>query len=451
MNHAPTPVTSAPRTWLGFSPYQWVVIGAGWAGWGCDVFDSMLFNFVAPTCIPLLLHLTPGSAAAHQAAAFWTGTITSLLLLSWAAGGVLFGWVADRIGRRRALLATIVLYAVGTGMCALVSSLWQLILCRAVAGLGIGGEWGCGAALVAESVPEARRVEAGVLMQTASPLCLILAGAINYQIAGVWFVDQPQLAWRYVFLAGLMPVLVAVVLRLVLRESSAWQQSRAQGAPCTPRELFRPEVRRATLSGFCVAVFAVLTYWACSAFFPLLGSSLAQGEASARGLSAAATRTLVAAWQSYANNAFNLGGLVGALAAMPLARLLTRRAMYMTYFLFAALALLITFGLPLPAQTRLALLFAVGMGVYGIFGTFTFYLPELFPARLRATGAGSCYNSGRVFAAAGPFIVGFLAARAGGSSAALMQMLLWCAAGPLVAACVAYFAVVETRHRTLLA
>jgi MFS family permease len=447
---APTPLATAQRTWLGFSRYQWVVIGAGWAGWGCDVFDSTLFNFVAPSCIPQLLHLTPGSAAAHEAAAFWTGAITSLLLISWAAGGVLFGWVADRTGRRRALLGTIVLYAVGTGMCALVSSLWQLILCRALAGLGVGGEWGCGASLVAESVPEGRRVEAGVIMQTASPLFLILAGAINYQIAGVWFVDQPQSAWRYVFLAGLMPVLVAVVLRLVLRESAAWQKSRKQGAPSTPRELFRPEVRRATLSGFCVAAFAVLTYWACSSFFPLLGSSLAQGEAGARGLAAAATRTLVAAWQSYAANAFNLGGLVGALAAVPLARLLTRRAMYMTYFLFAAVALLITFGVPLSGQTRLALLFVVGMGVYGIFGTFTFYLPELFPARLRATGAGLCYNGGRVFAAVGPFIVGYLAARAGGSSAAIIDMLLWCAAGPLAAAVVAYFVVVETRHRTLM-
>lgn len=450
MTTVPTPSTSAQRSWLGFSPYQWLVIGAGWAGWGCDVFDSMLFNFVAPSCIPVLLHLPPGSAAAHQAAAFWTGAITSLLLLSWAAGGVLFGWVADRTGRRRALLVTIVLYALGTGMCALVSNLWQLILCRTLAGLGIGGEWGIGAALVAESVPEQRRVEAGVLMQTASPLCLILAGAINYQIAGVWFVDEPLRAWRYVFLAGLLPVLLAVVLRLTLRESDAWQKSRAQGAPSTPRELLAPGIRRATLSGFCVAVFAVLTFWACSAFFPLLGSSLAQGEASTLGLSPAATRNLIAAWQAYANNAFNLGGLVGALAALPLARLLTRRAMYMTYFLFAAGAILITFGMPLPAQTRLALLFIVGMGVFGIFGTFTFYLPELFPARLRATGGGLCYNSGRVIAASGPFIVGYLAARAGGSSGAIIDMLLWCAAGPLLAAVVAYFAVVETRHRTLL-
>ena len=92
---------------------------------------------------------------------FWSGAITSLLLLSWAAGGVVFGWIADRIGRRQALFATIAIYAAGTGLCALTTNLWQLIACRTIAGLGIGGEWGIGAALVAEGVPENRRIEAG--------------------------------------------------------------------------------------------------------------------------------------------------------------------------------------------------------------------------------------------------------------------------------------------------
>src|SRR5205823_4186876 len=224
----------------------------------------------------------------------------SVLLVTWALGGVLFGWVADRIGRKRALFATIALYAAGTGLCALVTNIGQLIACRVIAGLGIGGEWGIGAALVAEAVPEGRRVEAGVIMQTASPLGVVLASAANYQIAGVWFAADPQSSWRYVFLAGLLPVLLA------------------------------------------------------------------------------------ATWQARASNAFNLGGLLGAFAAVPLARGLGRRPMFMAYFLFSALALLLTFGLQLTAQTRLAMLFMVGAGVYGIFGAFTFYLPELFPARLRA-------------------------------------------------------------------
>jgi MFS family permease len=440
----------ASRTGLfGLSGYHWLVIAAGWSGWGFDVFDALLFNFVAPNCIPVLSHLRPGSAAAREATAFWTGTITSLLLVSWAAGGVLFGWIADRIGRKRALFATIALYAAGTGLCALVGSLWQLIVCRTISGLGIGGEWGIGAALVAEGVPENRRVEAGVIMQTAAPLGLVVATAVNYQIAGVWFVNQPQSSWRYVFLAGLLPILVAFAVRLFLRESSQWQQSRARNRPSTPRELFAPGVRRATLGGFFVAFMAIVSWWGCNAFIPLLGSTLAHEHAAVLGLFGAQAQHLAAAWQARASNAFNLGGLVGALAAMPLARALGRRMMITVYFLFSGLAMFAAFGLQLAPQARLAMLFMVGAGVFGIFGVFTFYLPELFPARLRATGAGFCYNTGRVLAAGGPFVVGLLSATAGGSSAAIVRILFWFALVPLAAALITRFIVVETRGRAL--
>src|SRR5262249_55060263 len=155
---------------------------------------------------------------------------------------------------KRALFATIALYACGTALCAGTRELWQLIVCRLLAGLGIGGEWGIGAALVAEAVPEDRRVEAGGILQTSSPPRLVLATAINYQIAGVWFADQPQSSWRYVFLAGLLPAVVAIAVRVFLHESEQWQRSGARQAPSTPRELFTPAMRAATLSGFFVAV-----------------------------------------------------------------------------------------------------------------------------------------------------------------------------------------------------
>jgi MFS family permease len=443
--------TASRSQLLGLSPYHWLVIAAGWAGWGFDVFDAVLFNFVASSCIPVLLHLTPGSTAAHQAAVFWSGAITALLLVSWAVGGVLFGWIADRIGRKRALFATITLYAVGTALCALSTSLWQLILCRLIAGLGIGGEWGIGATLVAEAVPDNRRVEAGVILQTSSPLGVLLAAAVNYQIAGVWFADQPQSAWRYVFLAGLLPVVAALGVRLFLRESELWEASRARTAPSTPAELFSREMRGPTLSGFFVAGVAILCWWGCNAFVPLLGSTLAHEHARSAALAVAETRQLAAAWQAYASNAFSLGGLVGALFAVPLGRRLARRSMFALYFLFSSLALFVAFGAPLAPTARIALLFAVGAGVYGIFGAFTFYLPELFPARLRATGAGFCYNIGRVLAAGGPFVVGALSAAAGGSSAAIVRILFWLGVVPLFAALVARLSIVETRGRALAA
>src|ERR1700761_6949904 len=202
---------SANRTTLlGLSGYHWLGIAAGG---GFDVFDALLFNFVAPNCVPVLLHIPLGTPQAREATVFWTGAITSILLVGWAAGGVLFGWVGDRIGRKRALFATITIYAVGTALCAFSTNIWELIIFRAIASLGIGGEWGIGAALVAEAVPENKRVEAGVILQSSSPLGIVLASAVNYLIAGVWFAGVPQTSWRYVFLAGLAPVILAVCIR----------------------------------------------------------------------------------------------------------------------------------------------------------------------------------------------------------------------------------------------
>src|SRR5882724_1647043 len=232
----------ATRTgFLGFTSYHWLVIAAAWAGWGFDVFDALLFNFVAPNCVPALLSLQPGAPEAHSATVFWTGLITSILLVGWAAGGVLFGWIADRIGRKQALFATVALYAVGTALCAAATNIWQLIAFRALASLGIGGEWGIGAALVAEAVPENKRVEAGVILQSSSPLGIVLASGVNYLIAGVWFADSPQTSWRYVFLAGLAPVILALLIRIFVRESSHWTAAAAREHPPSPRELFNPD------------------------------------------------------------------------------------------------------------------------------------------------------------------------------------------------------------------
>jgi len=264
-------------------------------------------------------------------------------------------------------------------------------------------------------VPESRRIEAGVILQTSSPLGIVLASAVNYQVAGVWLAGSPESSWRYVFLAGLAPVILAFAVRLFIRESEHWTASSNVVAPPSPRELFRPNMLALTLSGFVVAVTALLTWWACNAFLPLLGGTLASEHAAQAGLTPTATRLLIEAWKAKASNAFNFGGLLGSLAAIPLARRLGRRPMFVAYFLYSAAALFATFGLDLEPQARLRMLYLVGAGVYGVFGTFSFYLPELFPARLRATGAGFCYNIGRVFAAVGPFIVGSISAASGGS------------------------------------
>src|SRR4051794_155472 len=142
------------RTVLDMNAYQWTVLFAAWLGWGFDVFDGLLFNYVAPNCVPTLLGLPLGSAAAGAATLKWGGILTSILLLGWAAGGIVFGQIADRIGRTRTLMLTMLLYALGTAACATAQNMGMLIAFRIIASLGIGGEWAAGAAMVAEVVPD---------------------------------------------------------------------------------------------------------------------------------------------------------------------------------------------------------------------------------------------------------------------------------------------------------
>ena len=426
----------------GITRYQWTVLFAAWLGWGFDVFDGLLFNYVAPNCIPTLLHLTVGSPEARHATLEWTGRLTALLLLGWAAGGTLFGYVCDRIGRLKTLMFTMVLYAVGTAACAAATSLWMLVLFRLVASLGIGGEWAAGAAMVAEVMPEKRRIEGGALLYTAAPFGLFLATFLNYQVAGVWFANSPEVSWRYVFLCGLIPAAVAFVVRWFMHEPERWQAAKAR-SKARLHEIFTTELRRTTLLGTMTTIVALIGWWSCNAFIPVVTTGLAQASAELRGLDRSATLSLVEHWKFTATVMFNLGGLVGTLLTIPMAKYLGRRPMFAWYFGASAAAILATFGLHMAPEARLYMFFLIGAPVFGVFGAFPFYLPELFPTRLRATGAGFCYNIGRVLASIGPFVVGAAAARG-----AAMQTIFYVGFVPLLGLLLAPW-IIETRGGTL--
>lgn len=441
-------VPAPRRRVLDMDGYQWTVLFAAWLGWGFDVFDGLLFNFVAPNCVPTLLGLEIGTPEARSATLQWTGMLTSLLLLGWAFGGILFGRIADRIGRTRTLLLTMLLYSIGTAACAFAPNLWWLAFFRLIASLGIGGEWAAGAAMVAEVVPENRRVEAGALLYTSGPLGLFLATFVTWQVQGVHMNAQPEVAWRYVFLCGLIPAAVAFVMRLFIREPERWMHVATAGAHPRLREIFTPQYLKLTLSGLAMSVVALITWWSCNAFIPIVATGLAAATAAARELEPAAARTLGESWKAIATNSFNLGGLLGTLATVPLAKRVGRRPMYAAYFLTSGLAVMATFGLPMPNEARLYMYFFIGLTVFGVFGSFTYYLPELFPTRLRGTGAGFCYNAGRVVAAIGPFVVGGIAGRGAAALDTALAVLFWVGAVPLAGLLLLPF-VVETRGRAL--
>jgi MFS family permease len=428
--------------------YQWTVFAAAWLGWGFDVFDALLFNYVAPNAVPTLLGITLGSPEAKTAALQWNGILTSLFLFGWAAGGVLFGPICDRFGRRRVLMLTMLLYALGTASCAFVTDMWQLVACRLIASLGIGGEWAAGSAMVAEVVPEDSRVEAGALLYTSAPFGLFLATWVNVEVAGDWFKHDPANSWRYVLMFGLLPAAVAFVVRLFVKEPEKWAAARASAPPARLREIFTPELLPRTRSALIVAIIALIAWWSCNAFIPVTATAMAQAAALERGLTGLDATALVEAWKFKATMAFNFGGLLGTLLTIPFAKRLGRKKMYFVYFTAAALSLFATFGLSMPAETRLYLYFFIGLTVFGIFGSFTFYLPELFPTRLRSTGAGFCYNIGRVIAAGGVFVVGAVASAGKGNPQIIYNTQVMIGFVPLIGLLFMRW-VVETRGQTM--
>jgi MFS family permease len=440
--------TKSPATGVwGMSGYQWTVVFAAWLGWGFDVFDGLLFNFVAPNCIPTLLGLPIGSPEAAAPTLYWTGVLTSLLLLGWALGGILFGRIADRLGRTRTLMITMLLYSLGTALCAFAPNVWALAAFRFIASLGIGGEWAAGAAMVAEAVPEKRRIEAGALLYTSAPLGLALATLVNYQISGVWMRDTPEIAWRYVFLSGLLPAAVALMVRFFVKEPERWAKLTDRRPPKVA-ELFSPANRALTISGLITAVTALITWWTCNAFIPVIASGLAGVQAAADGLTGSAVTALKESWKAQATNWFNLGGLIGTLLTVPAAKLLGRRAMFRIYFVVSGVSILAAFGLDLRPETHLIMYFPIGLSVFGVFGSFTYYLPELFPTRLRGTGSGFCYNIGRVAAALGPFLVVSIVRSGTTALESAMSILFWVGFVPLLGT-LALRWVIETKGRAL--
>lgn len=393
------------KTYFGYSSYQCLVLFAAWLGWGFDVFDALLFNYVARLCIPSLL----GKPADAQTITHWTGIAASVVLVGWGFGGILFGKITDRIGRSRTLLITIIIYAVATAACALAPNIYLLLLFRFISSLGIGGEWAAGAALVAETVPEEKRVQAGALLYTAAPAGLFLATYVTDLFTRQldFIASNPELSWRTVFLTGLLPVALAVWVRLKIKEPETWKSGEAKPRV---RELFQPQLLSQTLGGLALATVALLTWWSCNAFTPAITSFLANDAlATSTGHELA---TLKAEFVKTGTLWFNLGGLIGTVLTAPVAAHLGRRPMFLLYFTLGALSIWCTFQLNLAPDTRLKAMFFTGLTTFGIVGSFPFYLPELFPMRLRATGAGFCYNAGRFITAAGPFLVGALAARA---------------------------------------
>jgi MFS family permease len=394
------------------------VLLVAWLGWVFDSMDGTLYSLVQK---PSMMELMPG--ASEAVVGQYSGYIFAATLIGWATGGVAFGVVADYIGRTKALVATILLYSIFTGLSAAAQTWEQLAIFRFITGLGLGGEWAAGAALVAEVWPDHLRAKAGAILQSAAALGYFLAALINLWVGAV--------SWRYVYLIGALPAIFVLFIRMAVKEPERWVEAKEQRRAgktekeaFTLRELFSSTLRRDTLVASTLAFVALFALWGATMWIP----SAVREVLGPRNLSAIEVNRYV----SYAVMILNGGALFGYLAFGPLADHLGRKLTFALYLVGGVVIFPITFLLSPDLTSIFLFLPLVGFFTLGITSGFPIYLPELFPTRVRATGVGFCYNFGRYIAASGPFIAGYLVAWSGSYARAASAISLIYIAGLFV-------------------
>jgi MFS family permease len=390
------------------------LVAAG-LGWMLDAMDVLLYSFVLND-VSLEFGLSDRGS----------GLLLAAPLAASAVGGAAFGWLADRVGRARALTASILVYSLATAACGFSQSALQLALCRVVLGLGMGGEWATGAALVAETWPAAHRGKALGVMQSAWALGYAAAAAI-------YAIVQPHFGWRGVFFAGVLPALFTVWIRRAVDESPIWLASRrGSGARQAGRAALPPGLLRLAVLVAAMNAATMFGWWGLFTWIPsYLSRAVADGGA---GLSIVRTSAWIVLMQ---------GGMwLGYVTFGYLADAFGRRRMYVTY-LVAAAVLVPIYGATRSPLALLVLGPAVAFFGTGYFSGFGAVTAELFPTAIRATAQGITYNLGRGVSALAPITVGFLAARAGlGAGFSLT-------AAAFVVAALLWIGIPETRGRAL--
>ncbi len=488
------PVTGRPLKWYqGIDRYCWLVLVIAALGWLFDTMDQNLFTLVrVPSLRELLkpvveagrpeierrlqdekrqkgLDPTVTKEAIDKAVAaelvkevkIKAGWVTSIFIIGWATGGLVFGILGDRIGRTKTMIVTIVTYAIFTGLSGLVHS-WQLYSAmRFMTGLGVGGEWAAGAALVAEVFPARSRAMALGLLQALSAVGNMLAAVITIIVAKVVSEENQASSWRYVYFVGFLPSLLVLWIRSSVREPERWvktkmrseidklarevQRLEREGVHDETRknrprldemhaeykkrfnedydpfkeqaappgriiDLFtHPLLRRNTLCAVMMALAGMIGLWGIGFFSP----EMLRGELAGKSEREMAT---LSSWMFFLQNA---GSFFGIYVFAAFSERFGRRPAFFLWFALAWVSVLAYFwglrGAGHGAFNR-ALVLAPIMGfcTLGPFSGYTLYFPYLYPTRLRATGCGFCYNVARYVVPIGPLAFGQLAVSMGG-------------------------------------
>ncbi|KAA9155273.1 MFS transporter [Amycolatopsis acidicola] len=372
------------RWYRGATRNQWRAFSAAYLGWMLDIMDLMIFSMV-------IGHIVTDFGTDRGT----TGLIASFTLVASAFGGLVFGFLADRIGRTKSMVASVLCYAVGTLLCGFAGGIGTLMLARIVVGLGVGGEWGAGTALVTETWPAKHRGKVVAWVQSAFAVGYALAAVITLLVV-------PSLGWRWAFFVGVLPAFAALWIRRATQESEVWLNAKTRlSAGQSIKRLFsvNPKAVVVCLAFTAAAMFG---YWGLFTWIPnYLASPAAEGG---RGMGILSSTTWIIVMQ--------VGAAAGFISFGYVADKLGRRWAFVLYFVAAALCVPV---FTLIGNETLMLVFGAVMALFGtgFYSGFGPTLAELFPTEIRAFAQGFIYNTGRATSAIAPAVVGLLSTRFG--------------------------------------
>lgn len=388
--------SSIPDTSQTVSPSR--IFWAAWSGWMLDGFDSAAYGLLLVSALNDLLPLG-GVEPSKANIAVYGGLGFSIFMLGWACS-MFWGWMADRIGRVRTMCITILWYSIFTALCGLTFGITAFLVLRFLVGFGIGGEWAAGTPFLHESVPESLRVRLAGWLHTATPTGIILAsiGAL---------VVVPVFGWRGMFLIGILPALLTIYLRLRIREP---RRARPVEEVSSIRPLFTGEQAIVTWGAALMLAASILGLWSSTFWIPTVVATrfMASGSTLAQSQQMASLASLISNFGTFAG-CFLMPWIIGWFGS--------RKTVAIVFFVGALVCNVIAYyGLLVWLDNiKLFLITMPVLGFFtnGVFALFTIWLPELFASQSRGAGIGFAFSLGRILAAAGPMMIGALAAHTG--------------------------------------
>jgi MFS family permease len=433
MHHAdlppPAPTDAAQGPWYrSLTRYHWFVLVVAALGWLFDTMDQQLFNIARVPAMRELLQSADGKPAELSLVREYAGYATAIFLIGWGTGGIAFGILGDLLGRARTMLLTILIYSLFTGLSALSMGFWDFAVYRFLTGLGVGGEFAVGVALVAEVMPDRARPFALGLLQALSAVGNITAALISLGLTFLaWdpVAGEPTFStWRVMFAVGTLPALLAVVIRRKLKEPERWQAATAQASFASRikaygTELFsNPRWTRHALFGLLLASAGIIGLWGIGFFSIDLQRYIFRTRYEAANLipggpklSPGEITFWVDVWASMTSITINFGAFFGIYLFGVVSHYAGRRPTFAVALILALLSTAFVFWRFDSVGDIFWMIPIMGFCQLSLFGGYAIYFPELFPTRLRSTGISFCYNVGRFVAATGPTALGLLSSR----------------------------------------